>query len=191
MLMSSVKVNWKNLILPLFKNCLCSVCLSIGSGERESLLLLYLRTQLSLSRIYFFQMKIVFFSFSRGLPFPIEPDWDNMPWQDSSNWVKMKLQNFYHNVVRCTKVHFICSSNILCRAGFKEENIATLPAHSESHYVTPPHIYCDITHRINPSGGFEWAYLHIKWPNTSAEAWPEQILDPARILHRCSMRWGA
>ena len=190
MLMGSVTVNRKS-FLPLLKNCLCSVCLSIGSGERESLLLLYLRTQLSLSRIYFFQMKIVFFSFSRGLPFPIEPDWDNMRWQDWSNWVKMKLQNFYHNVVRCTKVHFICSSNILCRTGFKEENIATLPAHSESHYVTPPHIYCDITHRINPSGGFEWAYLHIKWPNTSAEAWPEQILDPARIIHRCSMRWGA
>ena len=50
-------------------------------------------------------------------------------------------------------MHFICSPNILCRAGFKEENIVTLPAHSESHYVTPPHIYCDITHRINPSGG--------------------------------------
>ena len=98
-------------------------------------------------------MKIVFFSFSRGLPFPIEPDWDNMRSQDWSNWVKWSCKIFYHNIVRCTKVHFICSSNILCRAGFKEENIATLPAHSESHYVTPPHIYCDITHRINPSGG--------------------------------------
>ena len=66
MLMSSVTVNWKNLILPLFKNCLCSVCLSIGSGERESLLLLYLRTQLSLSLVFTFSRWRLFSFLFRG-----------------------------------------------------------------------------------------------------------------------------